>query len=60
VIDGDTMRYSGEVYRLVGIDTPELPIMPAVMMNAAAPRRRETALIWINKLRQFEFSRDFR
>jgi endonuclease YncB( thermonuclease family) len=23
VIDGDTMRYSGEVYRLVGFDTLE-------------------------------------
>jgi len=23
VIDGDTMRYCGEVYRLVGFDTPE-------------------------------------
>jgi hypothetical protein len=29
-------------------------------MPAAAPRRRETALIWINKVRQFAFSMDFR
>jgi hypothetical protein len=34
------------VYRLVGFDTPSMPITPA-----AAPRRRETALIWINNSR---------
>jgi hypothetical protein len=58
VIDG--VRYCGEVYRLVGFDTPERADNARCDDECRrAQASRETALIWINKVRQFEFSRNF-
>ncbi len=38
VVDGDTVRYNGAVYRLVGFDTQNAAIRRAATMNAAEPR----------------------
>ena len=52
VTDGDTMRYSGEVYRLVGFDTPE--------HADNACRRAQASRDGIDLDQQFAFSMDFR